>query len=109
MPTFTILLESGRFNVFAEKPANHMSPELLCPLIPIYNAHFPSPRKHFPNLMRDFHANAEPAIAANDEEFCHIPDVLVIGYFRPPSHEDKASWMTVNHDEKWMTIRLSPI
>ena len=109
MPTFTILVERNWINCFTDELTDRARPEILRLSIPAYHSHFPCSWKLFPDLVRHLLSNAEPAIAAKDEEFRHIPNTLIARHLRSPAHKDKAGPMTINHSEKWMPIGFFPV
>jgi hypothetical protein len=59
--------------------------------------------------MRYFHSETTSPVPTNDEELCHVPDILITRDLRPPLHQNETSQFSTKLYKIRMSVRLFPI
>src|SRR5262245_2880223 len=109
MPALAIFLDADRRRHLTDKPSDGTLPKLFRRMIRLHHTHFPSPRVHPPYFMRYFHAETTSPISTNNEELCHVPDILITRDLRLPLHQYKTRYFAIYLDKIRMSVRLFPV
>lgn len=108
-PPFAVSFNAYRVDCLPRERRDRTLPKAPSAIIRFHHAHFPSPRKHSPNLVRSISSNSPLAKSTGHEELRNVPHTRVTRNLRSSLDQRKSRPLVIYTQQERMPSLLAEV